>query len=66
MISYLNHPETEGIKAHTDILLNGEYIGYYIEKDQILTAFMEIYGEINSGEFENTKQLEQTIKQIIE
>lgn len=66
MVTYLNHPESENIKAHTDILLNGEYIGYYIEDNKILTAFIEIYGEMNAGEFETVEQLEQTIKQIIE
>jgi len=65
MISYINHTETEDTKAHTDILLNGEYIGYYIKQDKVITAFIEIYGEMNSGEFETTEQIEQTIKQII-
>ena len=36
MITYNNHPETEEIKAHTDILLNGEYIGYYIKANEVL------------------------------
>jgi len=65
MITYLNHPETEGIKAHTDILLNGEYIGYYIEENQILTAFIEIYGEMNAGEFETQEQITITVKKLI-
>ena len=65
MITYLNHPESESIKAHTDILLNGEYIGYYIEENQILTAFIEIYGEINAGEFKTREQITQTVKQLI-
>ncbi len=64
MITYINHEETESTKAHTDIILNNEYIGYYIKQDEVITAFIEIYGEMNSGEFENTEQLEQTIKQI--
>lgn len=66
MISYINYPETKETKAHTDIRLNGEYIGYYIKENKVITAFIEIYGEMNSGEFETVEQLEQTIKQIIE
>jgi hypothetical protein len=65
MISYINHPEESQYKAHTDILLNGEYIGYYITERKVLTAFIEIHGEMNSGEFKNTKQLETTIQNII-
>lgn len=65
MITYIHHPEEDNAKAHTGILLNGEYIGYFIEKDTILTAFIEIYGEMNAGDFENIEQLEQTIKEII-
>lgn len=65
MISYLNHAETEETKAHTDILLNGEYIGYYIKDNEVLTAFIEIDREMYAGDFKNTKQLEITIKNII-
>ncbi len=65
MISYLNHPETEGTKAHTDILLNGEYIGYYIKANEVLTAFIEIYGEMASGEFKTQRQITYTVKQLI-
>jgi hypothetical protein len=65
MISYLNHTETEETKAHTDILLNGEYIGYYIKDNEVLTAFIEIDREMYAGDFKNTKQLEITIKKII-
>jgi hypothetical protein len=65
MISYINHQETEDAKAHTDIMLNNEYIGYYIKANEVITAFIEIYGEMNSGEFTSIKQIERTIKQII-
>ena len=65
MISYLNHTETESTKAHTDILLNGEYIGYYIKDNEVLTAFIEIYGEIASGEFKTQRQITYTVKQMI-
>jgi len=65
MISYINHPEENQYKDHTDILLNGEYIGYYITERKVLTAVVEIYGDMNSGEFKNTKQLEETIQNII-
>ena len=65
MITYINHPAQYQYKAHTDILLNSEYIGYYITERKVLTAFIEIYGEMNSGEFKNTKQLETTIQNII-
>jgi|LakMenE01Jun11ns_1017340.scaffolds.fasta_scaffold00026_14 hypothetical protein len=65
MISYLNHTETESTKAHTDIMLNGEYIGYYIKDNEVLTAFIEIDREMYAGDFKNTKQLEITIKNII-
>ncbi len=65
MISYLNHPETQETKAHTDILLNGEYIGYYVKANEVLTAFIEIDREMYAGDFKNTKQLEITIKNII-
>jgi len=65
MISYINHEETESIKAHTDILLNGKYIGYYIKDNEVITAFIEIYGDMNAGDFENIEQLEQTIKELI-
>jgi hypothetical protein len=65
MISYLNYTETEETKAHTDILLNGEYIGYYIKDNEVLTAFIEIDREMYAGDFKNTKQLEITIKNII-
>jgi hypothetical protein len=65
MISYLNHTETESTKAHTDILLNGEYIGYYIKANEVLTAFIEIYGEIASGEFKTQRQITYTVKQMI-
>ena len=65
MISYINHPEQDQYKAHTDILLNSEYIGYYITERKVLTAFIEIYGEMNSGEFKNITQLETTIQNII-
>jgi hypothetical protein len=66
MITYFNHPESESIKAHTDILLNGEYIGYYIEENKILTVFIEIFGEVASGKFETQEQITQTIKRLIE
>lgn len=66
MISYTHHQETEDAKAHTDIMLNNEYIGYYIKANEVITAFIEIYGEMNSGEFKTIEQLEKTIKQIIE
>lgn len=65
MISYINHQETESTKAHTDILLNGEYIGYYIKANEVLTAFIEIYGEIASGEFKTQRQITYTVKQMI-
>ena len=65
MISYIHHKEDNDFKAHSDILMNGEYIGYFIKKDDILTAFIEINGEMSSGEFDNIKQLEQTIEEII-
>jgi hypothetical protein len=65
MISYLNHTETEETKAYTDIMLNGEYIGYYIKDNEVLTAFIEIDREMYAGDFKNTKQLEITIKNII-
>ena len=65
MISYLNNPETESTKAHTDILLNGEYIGYYIKANEVLTAFIEIYGEMASGEFKTQRQITYTVKQMI-
>ena len=66
MITYIDHSETEGSKAHTDILLNNEYIGYYIKENDTITAFIEMYGEMNAGEFENTEQLELKINGIIE
>ena len=65
MISYIHHQKTEDTKAHTDIMLNNEYIGYYIKANEVITAFIEIYGEMNSGEFTSIKQIERTIKQII-
>lgn len=66
MITYINHPETESTKEHNDIMLNNEYIGYYIKHDGVITAFIEIYGEMNTGDFESLEQLEQTIKEIVE
>ena len=65
MISYINHPAQDQYKEHTDILLNSQYIGYYITECKVLTAFIEIYGEMNSGEFKNITQLETTIQNII-
>jgi len=64
MISYINHQGTESIKAHTDIMLNNKYIGYYIKQNEVITAFIEIDREMYAGEFENTEQIEQTIKEI--
>ena len=65
MISYINHPAQDQYKEHTDILLNSEYIGYYIKECKVLTSFIEIDREMYAGDFKNTTQLETTIKNII-
>lgn len=65
MISYINHPAQDQYKEHTDILLNSQYIGYYIKECKVLTAFIEIDREMYAGDFKNTTQLETTIKNII-
>jgi hypothetical protein len=65
MLSYINHPETDERKAHTDIMLNNEYIGYYIILDEVLTAFIEIEREMYAGEFQNIEQLEIKINEVL-
>lgn len=65
MISYTHHPEEETTKAHTDILLDNKYIGYFIKNGKKLVAFFEYRTEMYAGDFQNTKQLELTINKII-
>ena len=59
MITYKTHPETEESKKHTDILLNDEYIGYYINESK--NVFIELNGEMHAGEFRTIKELKQTV-----
>lgn len=64
MINYTNHPETSDTKAHTDILLDNLYIGYFIKTD-VLSAFFEWRTELFCGEFKTVKQLEKAINKVI-
>ena len=61
-VNYINHKETEYTKAHTDILLNDKYIGYYIQGDDELTYFIEYDNEMYSEECDNEKELTEQIK----
>ena len=61
-VSYKNHKETADTKAHTDILLNDKYIGYYIQEDDELTYFIDYHNEMYSGEFNNENELTKQIK----
>lgn len=61
-VSYKDRKENEYTKAHTDILLNDKYIGYYIKEDNELTYFIEYDNEMYSGECNNEKELTEQIK----
>ena len=63
MLTYKTHPETGDSKKHTDILINGEYIGYYINESK--TMFVELNGEVYAGEFDTIKQLKQAVNELI-
>jgi hypothetical protein len=60
-ITYSPHEETDNTKAHTDILLNDEYLGYYIQGDYKLTYFIEYDNEMYSEECDNEKELTEEI-----
>lgn len=62
-ISYKEHKETEESKAHTDVLVNGEYVGHYVNDS--LTLFIEWEGEMYAGDFDSVEQIEEAVKEII-
>lgn len=65
-ITYKRHEETEETKAHTDIILNGEVIGYYVLDDDGFTYSLDINGENYVEDFESLGELEANIKYYLE
>jgi hypothetical protein len=65
-ITYKRHEETEFTKAHTDVLLNGEDIGYYVLDNDEYTCFIELNGEIYVEDFESEDDLKTNIKYFLE
>lgn len=65
-ITYKRHEETEFQKAHTDIILNGETIGYYVLDDDGFTYSLDIKGENYVEDFESLGELETNIKYFLE
>jgi len=63
ILTYKHHKETAETKAHTDIMLNGTYIGYYIGKTK--TVFFEYRNELFAGEFNTIKDLKNEVLNTI-
>jgi len=63
MLTYKKHTETPETKGHTDIMLNGSYIGYFINKSK--TVFIELNGEIMAGTFKSIKQIKEVLIKLI-
>jgi hypothetical protein len=65
-IEYKHNEETFKTKEHTDIILNGEDIGYYVFNDKEYTCFIELNGEIYVEDFESEDDLKTNIKYFLE
>jgi len=65
-IEYKHNEETLKTKANTDIILNGEDIGYYVLDNDECTCFIELNGEIYVEDFESEDDLKTNIKYFLE
>jgi hypothetical protein len=58
-LTYKTHAATPEVKKHTDILLNGSYIGYFVNETR--TVYFEYFNEVFCGEFRSIKELKQAV-----